>query len=86
MLAGGADLAALDDPEAGIKDATGNGIAALMGLVRNHLDDRAPQDFVGRRYAELHAHNRHCILICCPSNIFLSRSVLCEYLWIKDKR
>ena len=84
VLAGGTNLAALDDAEAGVKDAAGDGVTALVGLVSDHLHDRAPQDLLGRRNAKLHAYNRHCILlICCASNIFLSRSVLCEYLWVR---
>ena len=83
VLAGGADLAGLDDAETGVKDAAGDGVAPLVGLVGDDLDDRTPQDFLGRRDAKLHAYNRHCILlICCASNIFLSRSVLYEYLWV----
>ena len=71
VLAGRADLAALDDAEAGVKDAAGDGVTPLVRLVRNDLDDRSPQNLFGRRYAELYAYDRHCILICCASNIFL---------------
>ena len=62
VLAGGADLTGLDDAETGIKDAAGNRVAALMGLVGYDFHDRAPQDLFGRRNAKLHAYNRHCIL------------------------
>ena len=86
VLAGGTDLAGLDDAETGVKHATGDWVTTLVGLVGNDFDDGAPQDFFGRRDAELHSYNRHCILlICCASNIFfLSRSVLCEYLWVRS--
>ena len=47
VLAGGANLAALDDAEAGVKDAARDGVTALVGLVSDHLDDRAPQDLLG---------------------------------------
>ena len=38
VLAGGADLAALNDTEPGIKDTTGDGVVALMSLVGDDLD------------------------------------------------
>jgi hypothetical protein len=41
-----------------------------MGLVGDDFNNGASQDLFWRCDAELHAHNRHCILICCPSNIF----------------
>ena len=70
MLASGADAAALDDAEPGVKYAARNGVVALVRLVGDDLDDGAPEDLFGGRDAELYAYDRHCILICCGSNIF----------------
>ena len=75
VLAGGADATALDDAEPGVKHAAGDGVAALLGLVGDDFDDRPPEDLLGGSDAELDAYDRHCILICCGSNIFAIRSL-----------
>ena len=70
MLARGADLTALDDTETLVKYATGDRIVALMRLIRYDLDNRPPEDLLGRHDAKLNAYNRHCILISLSRNIF----------------
>lgn len=75
VLAGGADAAALDDAEPCVKHAARDGVAALLGLVGDDFDDRPPEDLLWGSDAELDAYDRHCILICCGSNIFAIRSL-----------
>jgi hypothetical protein len=70
VLAGGADLAALDDTEPCIKHAAGNWIVGLMSLVGNNFHDRPPKDLLGRSDPKLNAYNGHCILIRLSRNIF----------------
>ena len=70
MLAGGTDLAALNNAEAGIKDSAGNWIVSLMSLVGNDFNDRTTKDLLGRSDPKLNAYNGHCILIRLSRNIF----------------
>ena len=63
MLAGRADAATLDDSEPRVKDTARNGVVALVRLVGDDLHDRATQNLLGGRDAELNTHDRHCILI-----------------------
>ena len=70
VLAGGTDLAALDDTEPCIKDAARNWIVGLMSLVGDDLHHRPPKDLLGRSDPKLNAYNGHCILIRLSRNIF----------------
>ena len=70
VLAGGTDLAALDNTEPGIKDAAGDWIVGLMSLVGNNFHYRPPKDLLRRSDPELNAYNGHCILIRLSRNIF----------------
>ena len=63
VLAGRADAAALDDAEPCVKDSARNRVVALMRLVGDDLHDRATQNLLGGRDAELYSYDRHCILI-----------------------
>ena len=70
MLARGAHLSTLDDTETLVKHTTGNGVVALMRLICHDLNNRPPEDLLGRHDAKLNAYNRHCILISLSRNIF----------------
>jgi len=70
VLAGGTDLATLDDTEPGIKHAARNWIVGLMSLVGDDLHHRPPKDLLGRSDPKLNAYNGHCILIRLSRNIF----------------
>ena len=70
VFAGGADLAALDNTEPGIKDSAGDWIIGLMSLVGDNFHHRPPEDFFRRSDPKLNAYNGHCILIRLSRNIF----------------
>ena len=70
VLAGRANLPALDHAQTSIKDTARNRVVSLMGLVGCDLYHRTAEDFLGGGNTELDTHDRHCILIRLSRNIF----------------